>query len=66
MRELFARFPGGVHVTERPYEEQGTYGHPSGKKNDVGRYNLAHSKPLPAARSDLTLEDAPNVSHGGL
>ena len=30
--EHFERFPGGVHVTERPHEEQGTFGPPSGKK----------------------------------
>ena len=31
-----ARFPGGVHVTVHPHEEQGTFGHPSGKKNEGG------------------------------
>ena len=28
-------------------------------KNHVGSYNLAHSETLPAARNDLTQEDAP-------
>ena len=31
-----ARFPGGVHVTVHPHEEQGTFGHPSGKKMTSG------------------------------
>ena len=52
----FTRFPGGVHVTERPHEEQGTFGPPSDKKMTSEATIWPHSEPLPAARNDLTQE----------
>ena len=64
--ERFARFPGGAHVTERPHEEQGTFGHPSGTKitSEAKIWPTASLFLRPAAISLKTTRQ--NASHGEL